>query len=86
MTVARKRARAKEHDNPDYEKSQHSEKKDIGALTMHGYVERACCLVWRTSFFFSLGFFAFRSSLLALLSWELTAFGQSVICADPRYG
>ena len=59
MTVARKRARAKEHDNPDNEKSQHSEEKDIGALTMHGYVERACCLVWRTSFFFSLGFVAF---------------------------
>ena len=59
MTVTSKRARAKEHDNTDNEKSQHGEKKNIGALTMHGYVERACCFAWRTSFFFSLGFTAF---------------------------
>jgi len=44
VTIARKRARAKEHDNPDNEKSQHSEKKEYRRLTMHGYVERAFCL------------------------------------------
>jgi hypothetical protein len=52
MTVARKCACAEQHDNPDNEKSQHSEKKDIGALTMHGQVERAFCFAWRTSLFF----------------------------------
>ena len=59
MTVARKSACAKEHDNPDNKKSKHSEKKDIGALTMHGQVECAFCFESRTSFFFSLGFAAF---------------------------
>ena len=35
MAVTRKRARAEKHDDADDEQSQHGEKKDIGALTMH---------------------------------------------------
>src|SRR6059058_313574 len=35
---------------------------------------------------FSWGSLLFRSSFLTLLPWGLTAFGQSVFCAHPRYG
>ena len=74
VTIARKRARAKEHDNPDNEKSQHSEKKNIGALTMHGYVERAFCFAWRTSFFFSLAFTAFPSVFFGFVVLGINSF------------
>ena len=33
VTVARKSARAKKHDDPNDEQSQHCKEKDIGALT-----------------------------------------------------
>ncbi len=74
VAVARKRARAKKHDNPDNEKSQHGEKKDIGALTMHNQVERSCCLVWRTSFFFSLGFAAFPFVVFGFVALGINSF------------
>ena len=36
MTVARVRAGAEKHYDADHKQSQHCEKKDVGALTMHG--------------------------------------------------
>src|SRR4029077_3538002 len=74
MAVARKRTRAKKHDDPDNEKSQDGEKKDISALTMHNQVERACCFVWRTSFFFSLGFGAFPFVVFGFVALGINSF------------
>ena len=74
VTVPRKRTRAEEHDNSDNEKSQHSEKKDIGALTMHGQVECACFFAWRTSLFFSLAFAAFSFVVFGFVVLGINSF------------
>ena len=44
MAVTRIRARAKKHDDPDYEQSQYCEKKDVSALTMHSYAVNLCAV------------------------------------------
>ena len=35
MTVSRKRARAKKHDDTDHQQPQHRQKEDVSALTVH---------------------------------------------------
>ena len=72
VAVAGKRTRAKKHDNPNDEKPQHGEKKNIGTLTMHNQVERAFCFVSRTSLF--LGFAAFPFVVFDFVALGINSF------------